>query len=158
MMALLEAGCVMDLEAREWQCWGTFVPPRRMNQNIPKYKKRLRPHFILDPNKQKTKQKRWRCGSHLSPSRHPQKTLFKAGKKMPGHDIFWFCLGPQLDSQLALEQNWALSGSALEQTRSKKTVWGCCQSPDMEQKPGVYSQIFAFNTENLSASWNALVF
>lgn len=29
----------MDLEAREWQCWGTFVPPRRMNQNIPKYKK-----------------------------------------------------------------------------------------------------------------------
>lgn len=137
-MASLEAGCVVDLEAREWKFWGTFVPPRRRTQNIPGYKKTS---SSLHPgSKQQQQQMEMWCASQ------PFQTPTFSNKQ----DTARLCLGPQLASELALAQKCALSGSVLGQTRAKKTARECCWSPDTERKPAVYSQ--TFHTESLYAS------
>lgn len=110
-MASLEAGCVVDLEAREWKFWGTFVPPRRRTQNIPGYKKTSSSLHPGSKQQQQQQMEMW-CASQ------PFQTPTFSNKQ----DTARLCLGPQLASELALAQKCALSGSVLGQTRAKKTV------------------------------------
>lgn len=144
-MALLEAGCVVDFEAREWKFWGTFVPPRRRTQNIPEYKKTSSSLHL--GSKQQQQMEMW-CTSQ--PFQTPTADTFSYKQDIAS-------------AQYILALSWSTAGFwvgpctelrtlrvCFRTDQSRKDSLECCGGPDTERKPAVYSQ--TFHTESLYAS------